>query len=361
VTGPVTFTSANGEVSGAAPASVLGVCNSTGRVTHYRGKIEVRSESVGNRVVNDVKTEDYLRGVVPKEISASWADAGGGKGANAVRAQAVAARSYGLQQNRYVNEGGYASICDSQSCQVYFGSASRASASSSPVNVEDARTDAAIAATAGKVRKFPSGAVASTEFSASNGPRTAGGVFPPVDDVPGDGTSRNPNHRWTRVLDADTLGLRYGLGRLTSATMVEAASSVNRQFDGIWFNDVVLTGTSGSVRVPAWTSVGERAAVARVHAADRHPRHPGPVGGVHRRLGRRVGCRSLQLRAAHADRRHVHLGGSTPSSAAAPRTSPAPAPAGSRPPVRCRSGSTSWSSNSATTTRRRRSPGRSTR
>ena len=248
VDGPVTFTSPNGENSAAAPESVLGVCDTRGRVTHYRGKIEVRSESDGNRVVNDVKTEDYLRGVVPKEISASWADAGGGKGANAVRAQAVAARSYGLQQNRYP----YASICDSQACQVYFGSASRPSASSTPVDVEDVRTDAAIVATAGKVRKFSNGTVASTEFSASNGPRTAGGAFPPVEDAPGDGTSRNPNHRWTRVLDADVLGLRYGLGRLTSATMVEAASSVNRQFDGIWFNDVVLTGTAGSVRVPAW-------------------------------------------------------------------------------------------------------------
>jgi hypothetical protein len=249
VTGPVVFTSPSGENSAAVPSSVLGVCDPGGRITHYRGSIEVRSESVGNRVVNDVKTEDYLRGVVPKEISPSWADAGGGAGINAVRAQAVAARSYGLQQNRY----GYASICDSQSCQVYFGSASRASVSATPIIVEDLRTDAAIAATAGKVRKFPSGAVASTEFSASNGPRTAGGVFAPVDDVSGDGTSRNPNHRWTRVLDADALAVKYGLGRLTSATMVEAASSTNRQFDGIWFNDVVLTGSNGQrVQIPAW-------------------------------------------------------------------------------------------------------------
>jgi hypothetical protein len=120
------------------------------------------------------------------------------------------------------------------------------------VNVEDSRTDAAIATTAGKVRKFASGQIASTEFSASNGPRTAGGVFPPVDDAPGDGTSRNPNHRWTRILDADKLAADHGLGRLISATMVEAASPTNRQFDGIWFNDVVLTGTTKSVRIPAW-------------------------------------------------------------------------------------------------------------
>jgi peptidoglycan hydrolase-like protein with peptidoglycan-binding domain len=253
VTGPVNFTSSNGDNSSVSPSSVLGVCSSSGRVTHYRGKIEVRSEGDGNRVVNDVKTEDYLRGVVPKEISASWADAGGGKGTNAVRAQAVAARSYALQQSRY----GYASICDTQSCQVYAGSAIRTSASAAAVNVEDSRTDAAIVATAGKVRKFADGQVASTEFSASNGPRTAGGAFPPVDDALGDGTSGNPNHRWTRVLDADALASKYGLGTLTGASMVEAESTVNGQFDGIWFNDVILTGTAGSRRIPAWTFRGE--------------------------------------------------------------------------------------------------------
>ena len=93
----------------------------------------------------------------------------------------------------------------------------------------------------------------STEFSASNGPRTAGGAFTAVDDFPGDGTANNPNHRWTRILDADTLAARYGLGTITNATMVEAASSVYRQFDGVWFNDIVLTGSNGkSFRQQAW-------------------------------------------------------------------------------------------------------------
>lgn len=229
-------------------AKTLGLCQPSGSVVHYRGSIEVSNPAGSTRVVNSVGTESYLRGVVPKEISASWATAGDGKGANAVRAQAVAARSYALQQSRY----SYASTCDSQSCQVYAGAATRTIATGTARLVEDSRTDAAIAATAGVVRKWSDGRIVSTEFSASNGPRTAGGAFPPVDDVPGDGTSRNPNHRWTRVLDADALASRYGLGTLTGAAMVEAESSVNRSFDGIWFNDVVLTGTGGSVRVPAW-------------------------------------------------------------------------------------------------------------
>lgn len=247
--GTLTFTTPTGESSGSSALHAIGLCEPGGSVTHYRGEIEVLSTSDGNRVVNDVKTEDYLRGVVPKEISASWAQAGGGAGADAVRAQAVAARSYGLSQNRY----SYASTCDSQACQVYFGAASRATANGAPTLVEDYRTDQAIAATAGKVRLWPNGSIVSTEFSASNGPRTAGGAFPPVDDVPGDATANNPNHRWTRVLDADALAARYGLGELDTASMVEAAAANYRDFDGVWFNDVLLEGTDGSAfRQQAW-------------------------------------------------------------------------------------------------------------
>jgi hypothetical protein len=234
--------------AGESATTALGLCEPNGSVTHYRGRIDVVNDAGTTRVVNDVGVEDYLRGVVPKEISASWAVAGSGRGAESVRAQAVAARSYGLQQNRY----SYASTCDTQACQVYAGSATRVVATGTPTLVEDFRTDQAIAATAGVVRRWPDGRIVSTEFSASNGPRTAGGVFTPVDDTPGDGTSSNPNHRWTRILDAKALGARYGIGTLTGATMVEAQSSTNQQFDGIWFNDIVLTGTAGSRRIPAW-------------------------------------------------------------------------------------------------------------
>ncbi len=234
--------------AGESATTALGLCQPNGTVTHYRGVLDVVNDAATTRVVNDLRVEDYLRGVVPKEISASWAVAGSGRGAQAVAAQAVAARSYGLEQNRY----GYASTCDTQSCQVYAGSATRTVATGTATLVEDYRTDQAIVATAGVVRVWPNGSVVSTEFSASNGPRTAGGVFPARDDTPGDSTSLNPNHRWTRVLDADALAAQYGIGTLTGASMVDAQSSVNQQFDGVWFNDIVLTGTGGSRRIAAW-------------------------------------------------------------------------------------------------------------
>jgi lysophospholipase L1-like esterase len=262
---PVSFTIANGDTSSIAADQTIGLCSPTRTITHYRGSIDVLSTSSGNRVVNDVQVEDYLRGVLPKEIAASWASAGGGAGANAVRAQAVAARSYGLQQSRnYFYDSSstrYATTCDSTSCQVYGGAARRSTASGSSVSVEHPLTDAAAVATANVVRRWPTGhpkagQVVSTEFSASNGPRTAGGEFPPVDDI-GDDTVPNPNHRWTRVIDADSLEAQFGLGQITAATMTEASQSQYQVYDGIWFNDIVLTGTNDTERMQAWDFRGK--------------------------------------------------------------------------------------------------------
>lgn len=240
-TGPVVFSTPEDQ-SAAAPGAVLGLCDPTGTVTHYRGSLELLDVGGVNRVVNQLDVENYLRGVVPKEVSASWGSAGNGTGINALRAQAVAARSFGISQNRY----SYAKTCDTTSCQVYGGAASRVyAAASGVVAVEQALTDSAIAATAGTVR-FKNGSVVSTEFSASNGPRTAGGAFPAVDD-PWDDVPGNPNHRWTRVIDADDVIARYGL---TTANGVVTAHAAGSPFDGIWANEVRLG--NGKQPVTAW-------------------------------------------------------------------------------------------------------------
>jgi hypothetical protein len=163
---------------------------------------------------------------------------------NALRAQTVAARSFGLSQGRYA----YAGTCDSSSCQVYGGSASRPSPAGAATVREHGNTDAAVAETAGVVLRWPSGAIVSAEFSASNGPRTAGGAFPPVDD-PADDVPGNPNHRWTRQLDAAAIAAHYGLGELRSASTERDPAS---PYDGIWGNRVRLQGSARTVVVSAW-------------------------------------------------------------------------------------------------------------
>jgi SpoIID/LytB domain protein len=55
----------------------------------YRGKLEFRPSANGMTVINIVNIEEYLYGVIPSEMPASWPE-------EALKAQAIAARSYSL-------------------------------------------------------------------------------------------------------------------------------------------------------------------------------------------------------------------------------------------------------------------------
>ncbi len=201
------------------------VCNTD---RPYRGNFRPVVDSAGtSHLVNHVPIESYLRGVVPRESSASWGDAGGGRGMAALRAQAVAARSYGRSEART----SYAQSCDTDSCQVYGGALN-----------EDPRTDRAIAETRGQVRRLPSGAVARTEFSASSGGWTAGGVFPAVQDL---GDTRAPRHDWTLTVPASRISAAWpAIGEYRSMTVLDR-NDLGR--DGGRVLSVRITGSNGSV------------------------------------------------------------------------------------------------------------------
>ncbi|WP_280451368.1 SpoIID/LytB domain-containing protein, partial [Nocardia cyriacigeorgica] len=114
----------------------------------YRGSLGVATEDGAARTVNRVDVEDYLLGVIPAEVQANWADKGA---AEALRAQAIAARSYALAETRYP----YAQTCDTTDCQVYPGTVK-----------EDPRTAEAVASTAGMVL-LRDGHVLRSEYSAA--------------------------------------------------------------------------------------------------------------------------------------------------------------------------------------------------
>ncbi len=65
----VSFTTPTGEVSNSSSRDAIGVCEPNGSITHYRGQIDVSVPPEGVRVVNNLRTEDYLRGVVPREVA----------------------------------------------------------------------------------------------------------------------------------------------------------------------------------------------------------------------------------------------------------------------------------------------------
>jgi stage II sporulation protein D len=105
--------------------------------TTYRGTVEVRSGGAGLTVVNVVDLEDYLRGVVPNELSPQLFPK-----LEALKAQAVAARTYALAHIGESNARGY-DLCATASCQVYRGRSS-----------EHALSDRAVAETKGIVALY---------------------------------------------------------------------------------------------------------------------------------------------------------------------------------------------------------------
>ncbi|WP_051267141.1 SpoIID/LytB domain-containing protein [Nakamurella lactea] len=202
--------------SAAAPGNdvrkMLAVCNGATRKV-YRGYLTLLSKDGtwgGRRLVNTVGVDDYLRGVVPRESPASWADAGKGWGMQAIRAQTIAARGYALTDT--VHSENHSQTCDTTACQVYGG------AGTNDTRIEDSRTDNAVATTTGLVLLNSAGKMVASEFSASTGGFTAGGTFPAVSDQGDAAASNNPYHNWTSKVSTASLQSRYGsvIGTLTS-------------------------------------------------------------------------------------------------------------------------------------------------
>ncbi len=234
---PSTDTSASTDV-----ADLAAVCEPSGRVRSYRGALRAANGTDGeNRTVNEVPLEQYLRVVVASEMSASWA----ARGSAALQAQSVAARSFGLAENRY----SYAKTCDLV-CQFYPGAAWRTSLSGAYTRTEQPSVDAAVAATAGVVRRVgtASGPIALTMFSSSSGGWTAGSSlpFPPVEDG-GDATPGNPHHIWRASVSASVITRAWPtIGALTGITVT------SRSGQGDWGGRVLtmtVDGTAGSVAV----------------------------------------------------------------------------------------------------------------
>ena len=220
-------------------SSLLTICAPSGRKT-YRGALRMVNDGGIPRTVNILKMEAYLRGVVPRESPASWGSAAGGAGMNALRAQAVAARSYAWAESRYP----YAKTCDTESCQVYLGAGANGSV------LESAQTDQAIADTWQAVRRHSNGAIARTEFSSSTGGHTAGGTFPAVVD---EGDIASPHHDWEVKLPVANIESAYQMGTLQSVEVTQRnglGADGGRVLKSTWTGSIrTLERTGDNVRI----------------------------------------------------------------------------------------------------------------
>jgi stage II sporulation protein D len=212
-------------VTGRVNTTLRGLADNGLRNGLYRGRMVLSRDGGAVLVVNSVGLEQYLYGVVPSEMPASWS-------AEALKAQAVVARSYALRSRRPGEP--YDVFSDTRS-QVYRG-----------VLAETDATNGAVRATkAGVVTA--GGQIAQTFFFSTSGGRTAtneeafGGtpisylrsVADPYDTL-------SPYHDWTarftatqarRRLKSVTLGTLKGL-KVASRTPSGRAATVTVRGSG---------------------------------------------------------------------------------------------------------------------------------
>jgi SpoIID/LytB domain protein len=193
----------------------------------YRGKITVDVVDGLLRAIDVVGLEQYLYGVVPAEMPSAWP-------AEALKAQAVAARSYALATRRVAAP--FDTYADSRS-QVYLG-----------VSHESPAATAAIDATKGQVAMY-GGKVATTYFFSSSGGETesiadawGAPALPYLVAVPDPWDVLSPYHDWgpvpvsaltieraLKLTDTTLSDLRTTLdqsGRVASLTLMPTLTSV---------------------------------------------------------------------------------------------------------------------------------------
>lgn len=218
----------NAQFEAHGPLTLL-VPSGDGVVGHaYRGILRSAAPYPGattRDTVNVLSVDQYVMGVVPYEMPASWKQ-------QALRAQAVAARTYAAYE-RALNPKRYWQICDTTACQVYGG-----------VDSEQDSSNAAVKATAGQILTF-NGKPAFTQFSSSSGGWTADGGQPylPAKRDPYDDYADNAMHSWSVQVSATMLQKSHPeVGRLIDVKVTK------RDGHGQWNGrviQVVLEGTKG--------------------------------------------------------------------------------------------------------------------
>jgi len=213
-------------VTGGASVCVRGTAINGVRNGSYRGAMHLhRDDGRSVLAVDDVGLESYLQGVVAAEMPSSWAT-------EALKAQAVVARSYALRSRRADS---VFDVYPDVRSQVYRGIAG-----------EDARAIAAVRATRRLAVRYGV-EIAQTFFHSTSGGRTAGneegfgGGLPipylrPVEDAHDD---ISPVHTWSV--------------RLTDAQMAKALREVRHGA----LQDVRVTSTTPTGRVATADVVGE--------------------------------------------------------------------------------------------------------
>ena len=181
----------------------------------YRGALVVKAAGGGSiNVINRLALDDYVKGVVPHEVPASWP-------ADALRVQAVAARGYALTSG--IDGDGY-SLYDDTRSQAYGGA-----------SIETKETNKAVKSTKREIVTYK-GSPAQTFYYSTSGGRTeasqygfsGGSAVPYLRGVEDKYDKVSPYHSWKQTYSRGELESRLGSwvrGKLKGIKVVKTGES----------------------------------------------------------------------------------------------------------------------------------------
>ena len=199
----------------------------------FRGGLQFLGDSNGKMsVVNYISVDDYVKGVVPREVSASWHE-------EALKAQAICARNYSVSNIGKHSSAGF-DVCTTVHCQVYGG-----------VAAEDPRTNKAVEDTAGQYLMY-NGSLAETLFFSSSGGHTGNSIYVWGSDIPYlsgvendyESPKENPRYTWSVTLTAEQISQKLA----TNGHDIGAVKGIIAKSDdttGQVYN-LIIEGTSGT-------------------------------------------------------------------------------------------------------------------
>jgi stage II sporulation protein D len=223
-------------ISGGRDVCLRGRADNGATDGRYRGTLTIIRD--GSRViaVNRLALEHYLYGVVPDEMPTSWP-------IEALKAQAVAARTYALKRLR--DEGDFDLFADVRS-QVYGG-----------LNAEEARGTEAVQRTRGLAVTYQ-GTLADTFFHSTSGGRTAAidevwdaAPVPYLQSVEDPHDNISPVHTWSVSFRREDAERRLGdlvLGQLQELLVTERTVNGRVRTAEIRGSGGVRTATGGQLR-----------------------------------------------------------------------------------------------------------------
>lgn len=196
-------------------------------MSQYERKVRVEDKSyrdyinfkiIGNQliVINYINLDNYLYGVVPREMPASFP-------MDALKAQAIAARTYALRSlNKHISEG--YNLCDTTHCQVYGG-----------LDGEHINTNNAVDETTGMIITY-NGNIIDAVYHSNSGGYTEdaveawGNSFPYLVAVEDDFSQGSPNSNWSFTITFDQMNSKLknsdiNIGNIIDMEVIETSPS----------------------------------------------------------------------------------------------------------------------------------------